>query len=129
VDNFLDRLGRMADRMFDDLDRRLGTIFDYEEDSTLGVNRYRVNKDDKGVTITVEVPGFGPDDLEVTLDNAILTVTDKAKTPNVLRRFRVSRRTEAEDIEATVKHGLLIIRIHTASKTEAPQGSVKVTGG
>lgn len=89
---------------------------------------------DDAFVVHVEVPGVKQDDLEITLDDGVLTVsgqrnftqeTEKEQYHRVERRYGAFRRsitlpsrTKADDIEATFEDGVLQIVVPKAEEAK-----------
>jgi HSP20 family protein len=87
-------------------------------------------QDEQNFYVEAELPGLGLDDLEITLPEAdLVSIQGQRKSPaakdaNWLRReratgtfqreFRLPGPVAGEDVEATLKHGVLIIRLPKA---------------
>ncbi len=87
---------------------------------------------DEGVRITAEVPGLGPDDVEVSLDGARLTIAGTFPTPEVPEGFQPHRtehksgaftrtvelpfEVDNDRVEAKLMHGVLELTIPRAEK-------------
>ena len=98
----------------------------------------RVNAwhDEANVVLTAEVPGLGPDDLEVTVEAETLTIAGEVKrdptddkvnwhraerAPGKFRRqFILPFRVDADSVVATCKDGILSLQLHRCA-TEAPR--------
>ncbi|HVC04047.1 MAG TPA: Hsp20/alpha crystallin family protein [Candidatus Acidoferrales bacterium] len=102
-----------------------------------------IRQTDAAFTVEASVPGFTPDDVEVTFDDGVLTITGRrsstetAKDATYVRRERRSTsvfrqvglpaEVRAEDITATFENGVLRVEIPRAQKA-APQ-RIPVTVG
>lgn len=73
-----------------------------------------ISKTDNGYSVELPVPGFGPDQIEATLEDRVLTVTGKSDKRQFTRSLVIPEEIDAESIEAKVEHGLLTLalRIH-----------------
>ena len=133
-------------RLFDDLYQGL------EEEGDLwpqlwGEQRFvpaiDVSEGEGDVVLTAEVPGMGKEDLEVTVDNGVLTLrgekreekeTKEAGYHRVERRYghferrvRLPDYVDPDKIQATCKDGVLKL---VMPKTEAAKAkSIRITGG
>lgn len=75
--------------------------------------------------ITVEVPGCGPDDVDVTVADKIVGVVWRGRRPGKLE-FRIPPSSDAEAVTASVGKGILEVHIpNTAASREARK--VRVT--
>ncbi len=93
-----------------------------------------ITKDDAGYCIEMEVPGFNNDEVTVEAHDGVLTIqgereqTKKTEEEGVVRqersygrfsrRFSLPDGTIADDINASVKDGVLSIKIPHASPVE-----------
>ena len=112
------------------LDRRLRPMFD----SAWGAfPRVDVKDAEDHLEIVAEVPGMKADNVEVTVENGVLTIAAKAgqeksedrdgyvwrerRQQSLQRSFRLPRSTTAEQVGASLENGLLTVSIQ---KTPAP---------
>jgi len=100
-----------------------------------------VSEDEDGLTLSAEVPGMERDDLDVTVDNGVLTLrgekkeevkTDEANFHRVERRYgRFERRIRLPDyvdqakIEASYKDGVLRLRMPKAEVAKPKSIQIK----
>ena len=134
--HWTDRLGRMADRMFADMERKFGTVFEFPDEREPPVSSpfsfdkrvsYRATKGDSGVIIDIGVPGCTSNDIELDLEDAILSVTIKSGfRPGLVKQFKVNDKTDVGDIKATVKNGLLTIIVSRDDIPDLPKGKITV---
>lgn len=89
---------------------------------------YWVHLDQTFTQIKAEVPGATAADVQVELEDGLLTVKSQAKTWPGLRsyRFRVGAHVCVEDIKAEVENGVVIITI-THRQQKSSSGTVKIT--
>lgn len=130
--DIFDTLGRFIDRTWTDVEVMVERAFGDTVEATHTVNSfsYKVLKGKNEVTITVEVPGCGPDDVSATLDDGIIIVTfrDFIRSLDRTVRFRVGRQVLPEDIDAKVSNGLLTIVAKGRPVAKAPAGNVTIKG-
>lgn len=92
-----------------------------------------VREDEQGLTFEFELPGFRPEDVEVTSENGVLTVrgerhqerkedTDEGRyhlmersSGGFSRSFQLPQGLDDEGTEASFEHGLLTIRVPKAA--------------
>jgi HSP20 family molecular chaperone IbpA len=84
-----------------------------------GLN-YRITSEDDAAVAEVEVPGVIPEDVKVRIEGRSLTV----ETPRGNAFFTLGQRIDADHTVASLKHGLLTIRI---PKRDARIVEVKVS--
>ena len=95
------------------------TPFAQTSNARSGLN-YRITSEDDAAVAEVEVPGVTPEDVKVRIEGRSLTV----ETPRGNAFFTLGQRIDAEHTVASLKHGLLSIRI---PKREARVVEVKVS--
>jgi HSP20 family protein len=136
-------LTRRPTRMLDDAFFR-GWPFGQETDGTLTANwvpAVDVFEDKDAVRITVEVPGVNPDDIKISLEQNVLTISGEKQqvseenTERVhryeraygsfTRSFTLPSSVDAERIEAQTDNGVLSIMIPKAEKAKPRQIQVK----
>ena len=80
---------------------------------------YEITSEDDAVVAEVEVPGCGPQDVKVNCEGRAVSV----ETPRGSTYFTVGARIDMDNIEASIQHGLLTLRV---PKREARKVEVKV---
>lgn len=134
---------RFFEDFFQDFDRDFGLPELWRGDRF--VPAIDVREDDEAVTLTAEIPGMAKEDLEVTIDNGVLTLKGEKKEGEVSeeagyhrverrygrfeRRIRLPGYVDAEKIEATYKDGLLKLRMPKAEVAKSRSIPIKQTGG
>lgn len=116
-----------------------------EDGTDIAVSSWRpavdIKEDDNGFVITADIPGVDPKDIEVTMENGVLTikgerVDDKEEERqgykrvertrgSFYRRFSLPDTANAEKIEANGRHGVLEITIPKNDKLLPRRISVK----
>ncbi|HTW83851.1 MAG TPA: Hsp20/alpha crystallin family protein [Candidatus Sulfotelmatobacter sp.] len=89
----------------------------------LGVD---VQKTENGWTVEIPVPGFKPDQIEVTVEDRVLTVTGKSERRSFQRSILLPEEVDPETIDAKVEHGLLALGLHLHPKAQPRKIDVKV---
>jgi len=80
---------------------------------------YEIKPGDDAVIAEVEVPGVDPKDVKVNCEGRAIHVT----TPRGNAYFTVGARIDMDNIEASIRHGLLTLRV---PKREAKRVEIKV---
>src|SRR5579864_2290159 len=65
-----------------------------------------VSRTDSGYTVEIPVPGYRPDDVEVTLEDGLLSVRGKNERRQFSRTLTVPEEVDEDRIEANVEHGM-----------------------
>jgi HSP20 family molecular chaperone IbpA len=108
--------------LFDEFNNILNltqTPFATQTNARSGLN-YRITSEDDAAVAEVEVPGVTPKDVKVRIEGRSLTV----ETPRGNAFFTLGQRIDADHTVASLKHGLLTIRI---PKRDARVVEVKVS--
>lgn len=85
---------------------------------------YEINDGEAGRSILVEVPGCGPEDVDVTIGGGVLTVRWTAGRTGELQ-FRVGQRVTPESLVAKVDKGVLTVSLPRTERAEPAR--VRVT--
>jgi HSP20 family protein len=102
-----------------------------------------IRQTDEAYVIEASVPGFTPEEVEVTLDENVLTIrgerkqeSDETKGGYVRRERRVASvfrqvglpaEVKADEISASFENGILTVRVPRAQKAQPRR--IEVTGG
>jgi HSP20 family protein len=127
---------------FDDAIDLFGRFFDGGE--TTGMLPYQVDvrEDENSIYVEADMPGLTKDDIDVTLEDGILTIAGEKKTHNeedkggyhvrerrygkFSRSFRLPE-TASETIDASLKDGVLTIKL--AKREEVKPRKIDVNVG
>ncbi len=80
-------------------------------------NDYELYEEDDEFVLSVEMPGFDPEDITVSWDDGILNVAAESEDEGhnrrrtYHRRFRFPRRVDDEGIDASYNNGILEVRL------------------
>ena len=80
-------------------------------------NDYELYEEDDEFVLSVELPGFDPEDTTVTWDEGVLNVAAETEDERhnrrrtYHRRFRFPRRVDDESIDASYNNGILEVRL------------------
>jgi HSP20 family protein len=93
----------------------------------------------EGLVLLADLPGVAQNDLEVRLENNILTIQGKAQQAltsepisreyelgNFFRQFELSEQVDQGKIAARFQHGVLTLQLPTAEKAKPRQIAVQV---
>jgi HSP20 family protein len=104
-------------------DSKLGNYSDCECEPKLD---YHINDEDAVVNVEFAIPGLSKSDLEIELNNEILTVRTKPKDENDARtgfaalefekKFKVSNKISKDEISAHSENGVLYITLPKVSE-------------
>ena len=93
----------------------------------------------EGLVLLADMPGVGPNDLEIRLEDNILTIQGRAKHAvdkdpiyrkfelcTFFRQFELSDQVDQEKISARLRHGVLIMELPRAEKAKPKQIPIPV---
>lgn len=101
-------LSRMLDDVFSFPVLNLDAPYAYDD----------VSSDKNGTKITVVVPGFSKEDLQLNLNDNYLTLSSKLENKKIARSWRLADLADAKAIKADCKNGILTIDIPFKTKSE-----------
>lgn len=106
------------------LGRPFADLWNFDPFRSAGIE---IARTESGYTIEVPVPGFKPDQIEVTLEDGVLSVSGKSEKRSFNRTFTVPEEVDAERIEASVEHGLLTLTLNLLPKAQPKRIAVNGT--
>jgi HSP20 family protein len=137
-------LRSQMNRMFDQFFEKpfgLGTFFGEQELAGVFSPQLDVTETDKAITISAELPGLEPEDIDISLDRDVLTIRGEKraeKEEKGARYYRVERsygsfcrsiplpgEVEEDKIDASFKRGVLTVKLPKSQK--AKEGSKRIT--
>ena len=113
---------------------------DFRGGRDLGWPQVTVDESDQAFIFTAELPGLEPQDVKVTFENGVLTLsgerTEKApegyklrrrerRSSRFERRWQLGSRVDANDTEASFKDGVLTVTVPKAAEAKPLQIEVK----
>ncbi len=138
--NMLTRLQNEMNRLFDD---RLPSTEDNGNVVTSDwIPRVDIKEEDKRFVILADIPGVDPKDIEVTMENGLLSIRGERASEKTeedagykriertrgsfYRRFSMPDTADPDKVSAHGKHGVLEIVIPKHERVQARKISVKV---
>ena len=86
-----------------------------------------INKTDSGYFVEVPVPGYKPDEIDITVENGVLSVAGKTEKRSFARSFLIPDDVDADNITATVEHGMLGLTLHLLPKAQPKKITIKTS--
>jgi HSP20 family protein len=83
--------------------------------SPLGVE---ISRTQDGYMVEIPVPGFTPDQIDVTVQEDTMMVSGKSDRRSFTRQLILPDEIDADNIAATVEHGLLTLRLPRRPETQ-----------
>jgi HSP20 family protein len=134
--------------LLDQIQRELNNpmaAFDRDENDNVATANWApavdIKEDDKSFTMLADIPGVDPKDIEVTMDNNVLTVKGERQSEKkteeenykrverqygaFYRRFTLPDTADAENIEAHSEHGVLKVTIPKKEVAQSRRISIK----
>ncbi len=98
----------------------IGDFFGFDPIRALGAGTLGldITKTENGYSVELPVPGFGPDQIEVTLEDRVLTIVGKSPKRNFTRSIAIPDEIDTEAIDAKVEHGMLTLGLHIHPKAQ-----------
>ena len=137
--NLLNQFRREVDQMFT---RANPTVGDSSIATSTWVPHVDIREDTDQFIIEADIPGVEPKDIEISMENGVLTIKGERKIEKYeegknyhrvermhgtcYRRFSLPDTADAEKVTATGKHGVL--QIYIAKKAVAQPRKISVQG-
>jgi HSP20 family protein len=87
---------------------------------------FDINKTENGYAVEVPVAGYSPEQIEVTLEDRVLTVSGRTEKRNFTRSLLIPEEIDADTIGAKVEHGMLTITLNVHPKVQPRKIAVSV---
>ena len=90
---------------------------------------YKIDSDDDGVTLTINVPGYNDKLIDVSVSGDTLTIEGKSHTGSTEgfnHSFTINDNLDADEIDATAIDGVLTVSIPYAEAVKPRKIEVKV---
>ena len=91
--------------------------------------KYNTKTDDSGVTLTMEVPGYNNNLIDVTVEGKTLVVEGKPNSGNLdgfKEKFSLGDKFDGADVEATIVDGLLTVLVPYVESVKPRKVKIKV---
>ena len=91
--------------------------------------KYDTETDDSGVTLTMEVPGYNNNLIDVTVEGKTLVVEGKSNSGNLdgfKEKFSLSDKFDGAEVEATIVDGILTVLVPYVESVKPRKVKVKV---
>jgi HSP20 family protein len=98
----------------------------------MGRDDYELYEEDDEFVLSVELPGFEPDEIDVTWNDGVLNVSaahadeSRSQRRTYHRRFRFPKTVDDDDISAEYRNGILEIRLPVATEATAQGRPIEV---
>lgn len=86
---------------------------------------YDVTRTENGYEVEVPVPGFKPENVEVTFQDDVISIAAKGDRRSFARSFTVPEDVDPEKIDARVTDGMLVLTLARRPEAQPRRISVK----
>ena len=86
-----------------------------------------ISRTDNGYAVELPVAGYKPDEIDITVENGMLSVAGKSDKRSFTRSFLLPDEIDADNIEAKVEHGMLTLTLSLLPKAQPKKISVKTS--
>jgi len=86
---------------------------------------YDVTRTESGYEVEVPVPGFKPEQVEVTFKDGVVSVNGKNERRTFARSFTVPDDVDVENIEAQINDGMLTLHLNRRPEAEPKRIEIK----
>ena len=139
----INSLQKVWDSPFDllrDVDRAFNGRFNLDNDDLTAKYPVDIHEDEDGLTVSAELPGFTKDQVELSIDNGILTLSAQreANTPEsgtthlrerrftrVRRQFTLPTTIDPANVDATLADGVLTLKLQKKEEVKPRKIEVK----
>ena len=93
-------------------------------------SNHKIEHDDNGVTLTMDVPGYNKKLIEISVDGDSLIIEGKSNSGNpdgFNRKFTMNDSFDVQEIEASVVDGVLTLLLPYLEEVKPKKVKVKVT--
>ena len=91
--------------------------------------KYNTETDDSGVTLTMEVPGYNNNLIDVTVEGKTLIVEGKSNSGNLdgfKEKFSLGDKFDGADVEALIVDGILTVSVPYVESVKPRKVKIKV---
>ncbi|MHB8178461.1 MAG: Hsp20/alpha crystallin family protein [Vulcanimicrobiaceae bacterium] len=84
-----------------------------------------VARTETGYTVEVPVSGYKPNEIDVTVEDGVLSIAGKSERRSFTRSLVLPEEIDADAIEATVEHGMLTLQLKLHPKAQPKKIAIK----
>ena len=90
-----------------------------------GAYEYDVTRTENGYQVEVPVPGYKPDQIEITVKEGIISVSGKSERRSFSRSFTIPEDVDQDRIEAQVQDGMLLLNLERRPEAQPKRIQIK----
>ena len=139
----INSLQKVWDTPFDllrDMDRVLSSRVGIDNDDLTAKYPVDIHEDEDGLTVSAELPGFTKEQVELSIDNGVLTIGAQRESTKhqggtthlherrftrVRRQFTLPTTVDTADVDAKLSDGLLTLRLKKREEVKPRKIEVK----
>jgi HSP20 family protein len=84
-----------------------------------------VTRTEDGYDVELPVPGFRPEDIDITYQDGVITVSGRSERRSFTRSLTLPDDVDEETIEANVEHGVLTLRLRQLPQRQPRRISIR----
>lgn len=107
------------------LARPFADVWGFDPFRSLNLSGIEISRTDAGYTVEMPVAGFQPNEIDVSLEDGLLTVSGKSDKRSFTRSFTVPDNTDEDHIDAKVEHGMLTLTLPLVPKAQPKKIEIK----
>ena len=85
-----------------------------------------ITKTENGWNVELPVPGYKPEQIDISVEDHVLTVTGTSERRSFQRSILVPEEVDVEAIDAKVEHGMLVLGLRLHPKAQPRKIEIKV---
>jgi len=139
----MNSLQKVWDTPFDllrDMDRAVNGRVGVDNDDLTAKYPVDIHEDEDGLTVTAELPGFSKDQVDISIDNGVLTIAAKRESikkenttthlnerrfTRVRRQFTLPTTVDSTDVDAKLNDGVLTLQLKKKDEVKPRKIEVK----
>ncbi len=90
-----------------------------------GAYEYDVTRTENGYQVEVPVPGYKPDQIEITVKEGVIAVSGKSERRSFSRSFTIPEDVDQDRIEAQVQDGMLLLSLERRPEAQPKRIHIK----
>jgi len=84
-----------------------------------------VSRTEDGYDVEIPVPGFRPEDIDITYQDGTITVSGRNERRTFTRSLSIPEDVDEEQIEANVEHGVLVLHLRQLPQRQPRRISIR----
>ncbi len=84
-----------------------------------------ITRNESGYTVEIPVAGYKPDEIQVTMQDVVLSVSGKSDRRSFTRSLLLPDDVDRDNVEAHIENGLLLLTLNHLPKAQPKQIPIK----